>query len=155
METKIKIIEIENIEEMRLNYPLVTQLTPTLTMDKYQKYLQEMIPHNYHQIIAKFNEVIVGLSGYWIATKLYCGKYLEVDNFVVDKQYRSQKIGHLLLKKLEEIALRHACDVMMLDAYLQNESAHKFYEKHEFKAKGYHFIKKISSIQNANDCLKE
>lgn len=151
MVTNIEITEIASLDEMLLNFNLVKQLTASLTESRYHTYLSEMVPHNYFQVIARYENEIVGVSGYWIATKLYCGKYLEIDNFVVDEKYRSQQIGYLLIKKLEEIAQRHHCDVMMLDAYLQNTEAHKFYEKHAFKAKGYHFIKKVSSIESSTN----
>jgi ribosomal protein S18 acetylase RimI-like enzyme len=31
---------------------------------------------------------------------------------------------------------------MMLDAYLENEKAHAFYEREGFTKRGYHFLKK-------------
>jgi RimJ/RimL family protein N-acetyltransferase len=37
---------------------------------------------------------------------------------------------------------------MMLDAYLENEKAHAFYERAGFIRRGYHFIKTIG-IDNA------
>ncbi len=153
MESAIKIVEINTLDEMMSNYHLVVQLTPSLNRDLYYQYLQNMVPHNYFQIVASIQEEIVGISGFWIATKLYCGKYLEIDNFIVDEQHRSKGIGHLLIKKLEEIAQQNQCDVLMLDAYLHNTQAHKFYEQHQFSAKGYHFIKKVASISNSHECL--
>lgn len=154
MQHKIEIRELNTVEAMLQNFHLVQQLTPSLSYEIYRKYLQEMIPHNYFQISASINDQTIGVSGYWIATKLYCGRYLEIDNFVVDKQYRSQKVGFALIKRLEEIAVVQKCDVIMLDAYLQNTEAHKFYENHKFKAKGYHFIKKVSPHENNHECLR-
>ncbi|MBK7691946.1 MAG: GNAT family N-acetyltransferase [Bacteroidetes bacterium] len=153
METEIRIVEIQSVEEMLLNFHLLVKLTPSLTRETYQQHLQNMIPHNYFQIVALMGDKIVGVSGYWIATKLYCGRYLEIDNFIVDEPYRSQGIGHLLIEKLESIAQTNHCDVIMLDAYLQNTQAHKFYEKHQFAAKGYHFIKKVAPTENSHECL--
>lgn len=153
METEVKIIEVQTVEEMMHNFHLLVQLTPSLNLETYRQHLENMIPHNYYQIVARSGEKIIGVSGYWIATKLYCGKYFEIDNFIVDEPYRSLGIGHLLIQKLESIALANHCDVMMLDAYLQNIQAHKFYEKHYFAAKGYHFIKKVAPTPTRHECL--
>lgn len=154
MTSEIKIIELRTQEEMLGNFHLLKQLTSSLTELKYQQYLQQMLPHNYFQIVAQIEDKTVGISGYWIATKLYCGKYLEIDNFIVDEAYRSQKVGYKLIKKIEAIAQHHQCDVMMLDAYLQNTQAHKFYERHDFKARGFHFIKKMTTAESSHECME-
>lgn len=97
----------------------------------------------YHLLAVFAEEKLVAISGYWIAHKLYCGKYLEPDNVVVDEHFRSQGVGEILQKKLEAIAVENGCEVMMLDAYLDNLAGHKFYERQGYQRKGYHFIKKI------------
>lgn len=86
---------------------------------------------------------LLAISGYWIAHKLYCGKYLEADNVVVDENARSLGIGQQLQQELERIARENQCNVMMLDAYLENTAGHRFYERAGYEKKGYHFIKKL------------
>ncbi|MBK8330602.1 MAG: GNAT family N-acetyltransferase [Bacteroidetes bacterium] len=154
-DSAIDIYTVYTLDQMMQNYHLIVQLTPSLTIAMYQHYLQEMIPHRYAQIIAKKGDDIVGVSGFWIATKLYCGKYLEIDNLIVDAKHRSQQIGHLLVKQLEIIAKQNDCQVMMLDAYLTNTEAHRFYQENDFKAKGYHFIKKTLTIPINHECLRD
>ena len=143
MKKQISIIRLNTLEEMADNLFLIQQLTPSLTAKKYLSYLSEMLPHRYFQIAALLDGKTVGVSGYWLATKFYCGRYLEIDNFVVDESCRSKGVGECMIKTLEEIAREHTCDVMMLDAYLQNTRAHTFYERQHFKPKGSHFIKKL------------
>jgi ribosomal protein S18 acetylase RimI-like enzyme len=58
------------------------------------------------------------------------------------------------MNKLHEIARQQQCDVMMLDAYLHNTRAHAFYEKAGLKAKGYHFIKKVSADDSTHECMQ-
>jgi hypothetical protein len=43
-----------------------------------------MIPNNYKQIAVFEGDVCVGLSGLWSGTK-NSGKYLEIDNFIVQQ----------------------------------------------------------------------
>ena len=82
------------------------------------------------------------ISGYWIGHKLYCGKYLEVDNFVVDDAHRSSGVGEHLLNWMTEEAKREGCELMMLDAYVENFKAHRFYYRQGFHARGFHYLRK-------------
>ncbi len=144
MEAKFEILRLQTVEEMLGSFELIKQLTPTLNINTYRQYLGDMVPHNYFQIIIRLNQQTLGVSGCWIATKLYCGRYLEIDNFVVDKNHRSIGIGEKMMNYLDRIARENHCDVMMLDAYRENIRAHAFYERCSFRAKGFHFIKKVN-----------
>lgn len=135
--------QIFSAEEMFPFYPLIQQLQPWLKEEHYRSHLQEMTQHNYSQLVVWENEQPVGMSGIWLNHKLYCGKYLEMDNVVVDTNYRNKGIGNLLYEKALEIAVKENCRVMMLDAYLENTGAHRFYERYGFEKQGFHFIKKI------------
>lgn len=134
---------IEKVEEMLPLLPLIQQLTPSLTTTEYRSLLEAMIPHRYAMLAAFEGDACLGLSGYWIGHKLYCGRYLEIDNFVVDAKHRSLGIGQLLMDELLRIAQREGCVNVMLDAYLENTAGHRFYERHGFVKRGYHFIKPL------------
>jgi hypothetical protein len=55
-------------------------LYTNFSLEKYRSY-DQMVPHNYMQIaVLKGMFVSVCL---WFGIKLWCGKYLEIDNFIV------------------------------------------------------------------------
>jgi GNAT superfamily N-acetyltransferase len=99
-----------------------------------------MLPHNYGQVGVFEEDICLGLSGFWIGTKLWCGKYLELDNIVVSKTQRSQGIGKLIFDFLHKKALENDCTMLSLDSYTTNFNAHKFFYKEGFAPKGFHFI---------------
>jgi GNAT superfamily N-acetyltransferase len=132
------------IDEMIVNMDLIKDLTPLLTADLYEGYLKEMIPHNYFQVIALLNEEVIGLSGYWIGTKIYCGRYLEIDNFIIKEAYRNAGVGKAIIKWMEEEARHHQCKLLMLDAYIENFKAHAFYYRLGFIARGFHYLKELN-----------
>lgn len=105
--------------------------------------LDDMIAHGYRMVVAVENGQAVGVSGIWVTSKFYCGKYMELDNVVVAASHRSAGIGRMLTDFMTELAVQEGCVTMMLDAYLENEKAHTFYKREGFAPKGYHFIKKI------------
>ncbi len=129
---------------MLQQFPLIQYLNPTMEVARYETLIRQMLPLNYKMVGVFDGATCLGLSGYWVATKLYSGKYLEVDNFVVDEQCRSRGIGKLLLDWLTQEAQKHQCETMMLDAYVVNHAAHKFYLREGFVIKGFHFLKRLA-----------
>ena len=89
----MEIKELKNKSEMLQHFEMLTEVYPKLSFDDYSNELDEMIPHNYGQIAVYKNGECVGMTGYWIGTKLWCGKYLELDNVVVSEKHRNQGIG--------------------------------------------------------------
>lgn len=137
--------ELSSLPLMLAQYPLIKLLNPQLTPARYEELLHLMLQHNYRMVGAfDASEKCVGLSGYWVAAKLYSGKYLEVDNFVVEEAHRSSGVGKLLLHWMEQQARQQGCDTIMLDAYVTNSAAHRFYFREGFQIKGYHFLKSLT-----------
>jgi len=139
----MEIRELKTVDEMISQLSVMQELYPSLTEIQYHEMLSEMIPNNYGQIAVFENEKCVGISGYWIGTKLWCGKYLELDNVIVQKEYRSKGVGKLLSDFLDNKAHLNNCTILVLDAYTSNFKAHRFYYNQGFSPKGFHFVKII------------
>jgi ribosomal protein S18 acetylase RimI-like enzyme len=136
-----QVIELTTIDEMMEQFSLIQQLYPDYTIEKYEDLLAAMLPNNYKQIIVVENGITVGLAGFWIGTKLWSGKYLEMDNVVVHEDFRSNGIGSIMTNYLNQKAIDEDCKMIVLDAFSTNFGAHKFYMNHGFVPKGFHFIK--------------
>lgn len=136
-----QLIELTTIDEMMEQFPLIQQLYPDYSAEKYYDLLTAMLPNNYKQIIVVENGITIGLAGFWIGTKLWSGKYLEMDNVVVHEDFRSNGIGSIMTNYLNQKAIDEDCKMIVLDAFSTNFGAHKFYMNHGFVPKGFHFIK--------------
>ena len=97
--------ELVTIQEMISQFETMKFLYPKLTLEKYTLYLQEMVPHKYTQIAVFDNDLCIGITGCWFSTKLWSGKYLEIDNFVVHPEHRSKGIGKMLTDFVHQKAL--------------------------------------------------
>lgn len=135
--------ELTTIPEMIKYFPIIRQLQTHLTLAEYNAFLPDMIAHGYAQVGVFHQDECIGISGYWISTKLYSGKYLEMDNVIIDEKYRSKGIGKLLCDWCINKAKANKCQTVMLDAYVENEKAHRFYEREGFIKRGYHFLKRL------------
>lgn len=137
------IIELTTKSAMLEQLPIIKQLYADFTIEKYESLLYEMLPINYKQVIIKENNETIALAGFWIATKLWCGKYLELDNVIVHQNHRSKGIGKLLTEYLIDKAIKNDCTMAVLDAFTTNFVAQKFYMNHGFVPKGFHFVKNL------------
>ena len=127
--------------EMLAHLDIVQQLYPEFTVEKYGALLDEMLKANYQQVIVTKNNKTIALTGVWIGTKLWSGKYIEIDSFVVHEDFRGQKIGDILIKEVHKIAEKEGANQIVLDAFTTNFTAGKFYINHGFQPKGFHFVK--------------
>jgi len=127
--------------EMLAHLDIVKQLYPDFTVEKYDTLLDEMLKANYQQIVVIKNNNTIALTGVWIGTILWSGKYIEIDSFVVHEDFRGQKIGDMLIEEVHKIAERERANQICLDAFTTNFTAGKFYINHGFHPKGFHFVK--------------
>jgi GNAT superfamily N-acetyltransferase len=139
MEFEIK--ELTTKEEMLAQIEVMKHLYPKFTAEKYESYLVEMIPHNYKQVAVFENEVCVAVTGFWSGTKLWSGKYIEIDNFIVHPEHRSKGLGKMMTDYLDKKARETGCTMIVLDAFTGNFTAHRFYYNQGYVPKGFHFLK--------------
>lgn len=137
----MEVRRIHQKEEMLQQLEIVQQLYPDFTVEKYGMLLDDMLNANYQQIIVVKDNLTIALTGVWIATKLWSGKYIEIDSFVVHEDFRGQKIGDILIDEVHKIAREVNANQIVLDAFTTNFAAGKFYINHGFVPKGFHFVK--------------
>lgn len=100
--------------------------------------------HPHYQIVGAYlGERLVGVCGAWIATKIWCGRYLEIDNLVVDPELRSGGVGTRLIRHLEALGREKDCKLIVLDSYTANHPSHRLYHRLGFEIWGFHFVKAI------------
>ena len=136
--------ELTTKQGMLSNIELMRFLYPTFTVEKYDAYLTEMIPHNFKQIAVFEQDVCVGISGLWSGTKLWSGKYMEIDNFIVHPDHRKKGVGKMMTDYVDAKAKETGCTMIVLDAFTENFTAHRFYYNQGYVPKGFHFLKIIN-----------
>jgi ribosomal protein S18 acetylase RimI-like enzyme len=124
---------------------LLGALNPDTPLPLVRERLEAILAeHAHYFLIGAFaGDALVGVCGAWIATKIWCGRYLEIDNLVVDPEQRSGGVGTLLIERLVEIAREKDCKIVVLDSYTSNHPSHRLYHRLGFEIWGFHFIKPI------------
>ena len=140
----LQIRELSSKEEMIESYDLVAQMYSKMDFETYKKNLDEMIEFNNYKMVAAFlDEKMVGVSGYWLSFMLYCGRYIQASNLVVDREKRGFGIGKEILNYLEQKGKKLGCEKLVLDSYTENKKSHSLYYRENFYIRGFHFMKDL------------
>jgi GNAT superfamily N-acetyltransferase len=140
MQTK----ELITMPEMLSQLEIIKFLYPNMSIEKYEAYLEEMIPHNYKQLAVFENDICIALTGFWTGYKLWSGKYIEIDNFIVHPDHRMKGLGKIMTDYIDAKAKASDCTMIVLDAFTGNFKAHRFYYNQGYAPKGFHFLKIIN-----------
>jgi GNAT superfamily N-acetyltransferase len=112
-----------------------------------QRFETILAEHPHYHVFGAFVEgKLAAVAGAWIATKIWCGKYLELDNLVVDPGIRSSGLGTALIQYLEGFAREEGCNLAVLDSYTSNHPSHRLYHRLGFEIWGFHFVKPFGPL---------
>jgi GNAT superfamily N-acetyltransferase len=143
LSSPIEIRELKTIQEVSTIYPLIKQ-HHKINNESFKVFLKEMMTTGYHCFGLFKDNVILATAGFWIGVRFYCGKYMYINNFVVDENTRSQGIGKNLLDFLEGEAKKYKCKALVLDSYVHNSRAHRFYFREGYIISNFHFKKDLT-----------
>ena len=71
----------------------------------------------------------IALAGFRVLENFVHGRYLYVDDLVVDEAGRGQGVGAALMDWLKAEGRALGCDNLVLDTALANAAAHRFYRR--------------------------
>ncbi len=140
----IQVKELTSEDELSAIWPFIQQLNPSMTHSDFAARLQKMREGGYRCAGAfDASGTLVGVSGFWLMTRFWCGTHVDIDNMVIDETRRGEGIGKALMAWVENWGREQGCDVAVLDSYTQNFASHKFYHREGFVIMGYHFLKPL------------
>jgi len=121
--------------------PLILAHHTSMNKEDFTLFVSEMKGTGYQCIGAYEDGKLIATVGFWIGVRFYCGKYMYVNNFVVDSNQRGKGIGSQVMEWLEEEAKRLGCKAVVLDSYVTNSAAHRFYFGKGYSISNFHFKK--------------
>ena len=131
-------------------FSLFKQLWPNLELDYaglYAVYARALSSEVQHLIVGVQEDRIVGFCSLSLKNNFWKpGCIGNVDELVVDENYRGQGIGKKLINRIEEIAISNQCKQIELDSAFHRKEAHHFYESIGYKSRAYLFTKSLSKM---------
>jgi GNAT superfamily N-acetyltransferase len=135
-----RLMEPDELEDI---LPLMEDTHPDIPLELLEDRLAAMRDSHYGCVGGYCDEQLVAVCGFWITTRFYCGKQLEVDNVAVDGIHRSKGIGRDMMAWVCDYARSIGCLTCELNTYVNNTRSHKFYMNEGFDIIGYHMEKEL------------
>ena len=146
--TTIRPLEATDLADAAALLTFLNPETPSATIAARLDTL--LADYSHYELIGAFADgTLVGVAGAWVATKIWCGRYLEIDNLVVAPAQRSAGIGSLLIRHLEALARERDCNIIVLDSDTANHPSHRLYHRLGFEIWGFHFAKPVGDWKAA------
>ena len=120
-------------------FPVMSQLRPHLEQVKFVEQVRYQMKEGYQIVFLEVEQQAVAVAGFRIYTCLASGKFLYIDDLVVDELKRSQSYGKQLFQWLIEYARNHDCEHLSLDSGVQRFAAHRFYLMQRMSITSHHF----------------
>ena len=120
-------------------FPVMSQLRPHLKQAKFIEQVRYQMKERYQLAFLELEGQAVAVAGFRISTCLASGKFLYIDDSVVDELKRSQGYGQQLFQWLIEYARNHDCEHLSLDSGVQRFAAHRFYLMERMNITSHHF----------------
>ncbi|MEH1927639.1 GNAT family N-acetyltransferase [Nostoc sp.] len=124
-------------------FPVMSQLRPHLQQAKFVEQVRYQMKEGYQLAFLEVEEQAVAVAGFRISTCLASGKFLYIDDLVVDELKRSHSYGQQLFQWLIEYARNHDCEHLSLDSGVQRFAAHRFYLMQRMSITSHHFSIKL------------
>ena len=138
------IIQLAELDEQILNcFSTMSQVRPHLQRDEFVDRIRQQMNSGYKLAFVETENRVVAVAGFRLSECLAKGKFLYVDDLVVEEVVRSKSYGQQLFQWLIEYAQQHNCQQLELDSGVQRFDAHRFYFRQRMSITSYHFSRKI------------
>lgn len=140
MEVEIRELAAHELPQMR---GLIQLLNPGMDDTTFYQRLQRLQHEEYRALGAFDGGRLIGVCGFKLFTRFWCGRQLDLDNFIIEESARGQRIGERMLRWLERFAQNEGCDIIVFDTYVTSTAAQRFYHREGYSILGFHFVKKL------------
>lgn len=134
----MQIRELTTIDEMLAAFEVLQHMYPKMTREKYGTIIRQRKEEGYRMVGVFDGNKCVSSAGFWIGVRFYCGKFIQLDNMVTLPEYRSKGAGKIITDFIKEIGKTENCLKVLVDTYVENFDAHRFFLKEGFIIRGYH-----------------
>ncbi|WP_289792254.1 GNAT family N-acetyltransferase [Chlorogloeopsis sp. ULAP01] len=122
----------------------MSQLRLHLQKTEFVEQVRHQMKEGYKLAFLQIQEQVLAVAGFRVSTCLASGKFLYIDDLVVDELNQSQGYGQNLFQWLIEYAQNHQCQHLSLDSGVQRFTDHRFYLMQRMNITSHHFSIELS-----------
>lgn len=127
------------------SFPIMQQLRPHLTdASAFAAQIQRQRENGYHLLAAREHGQVIGLAGYRMTENTLYGRFIYVDDLVVDAALQRRRLGEQLLDRVRQRARAFGYRYLVLDTGMHMALAQRFYFRQGLLPLGMHFSEDLN-----------
>lgn len=130
--------------EIQRCFPVMQQLVPTLEQDQFLKHVRNKENYGYTLLALENDNEIIGVSGVRFYAYFAIGKFLIIDDFVIDKKQHRNGWGTKMFHDIAAFAKENNCSEIHLESSTDLTQAHRFYKTLNMIHSHHHFTLKLT-----------
>ncbi|HEX7911428.1 MAG TPA: GNAT family N-acetyltransferase [Paraburkholderia sp.] len=147
MPASLRFDHLDTLDSLLPAFDVMRQLRPHLTdAPSFAAQVASQHAEGYRLLAASEAGKIVGLAGYRTLTNLLYGRFVYIDDLVVDSRLQRGGIGAQMLDAVRQIARDAGCAQFALDTGLHMPLAQRFYFRNGLLARGMHFVEPFAPL---------
>ncbi|OAE10949.1 GCN5 family acetyltransferase [Pseudomonas simiae] len=145
MNEHVEFVPMETEADCIASFTLMQQLRPHLTdAISFAEQVQRQRQNGYHLLAAREHGRVIGLAGYRLTENTLYGRFIYVDDLVVDAALQRRRLGEQLLERVREETRARGYRYLVLDTGLHMVLAQRFYFRQGLLPRGMHFSQDLS-----------
>jgi ribosomal protein S18 acetylase RimI-like enzyme len=146
MKSQVNLVALSRRAELDRCFALMKLLRPSLvSAPLFADQITRQFQQGYQLLGAVHGGAVVGLIGFREVENLLYGRFIYVDDLVVDTEVRHLGLGASLLEAVRADAVNRECAHLVLDTGLHMPLAQRFYYREGMLARGMHFVQPLTT----------
>ncbi|WP_448651052.1 GNAT family N-acetyltransferase [Pseudomonas fluorescens] len=145
MNDHAEFVQMETEADYLESFAVMQQLRPHLTdAAAFAEQIHRQREHGYHLLAAREHGKVIGLVGYRLTENTLYGRFIYVDDLVVDTALQRRRLGEQLLDRVREETRARGYRFLVLDTGMHMALAQRFYFRQGLLPLGMHFSQDLS-----------
>lgn len=145
MNEHVEFVQMETEADLIASFAVMQQLRPHLTdATAFAAQIQRQRQNGYRLMAARENGQVIGLAGYRLTENTLYGRFIYVDDLVIDAALQRRRLGEQLLDHVREETRARGYRWLVLDTGMHMALAQRFYFRQGLLPLGMHFSQDLS-----------
>ncbi|AKS04771.1 GNAT family N-acetyltransferase [Pseudomonas trivialis] len=145
MNEHVEFVQMETEADLIASFAVMQQLRPHLTdATAFAAQIQRQRQNGYRLMAARENGQVIGLAGYRLTENTLYGRFIYVDDLVIDAALQRRRLGEQLLDRVREETRARGYRWLVLDTGMHMALAQRFYFRQGLLPLGMHFSQDLS-----------
>ncbi|WP_339540864.1 GNAT family N-acetyltransferase [Pseudomonas sp. RA_5y_Pfl1_P24] len=145
MNEHVECVQMETQADFIACFAVMQQLRPHLTdATAFAAQIQRQRQNGYRLLAARENGQVIGLAGYRLTENTLYGRFIYVDDLVIDAALQRRRLGERLLDRVRQETRARGYRWLVLDTGMHMAMAQRFYFRQCLLPLGMHFSQDLS-----------